>query len=308
MPTFFKSVKCDKYQSRRCRRSVQFDLPYQYERNCVPHGNQIVNMLNRYFKFMWITGSQGQKVDNKKKKNTIPLEIHIGLARAKFARERQEIPKLRAKCDELRKIADGFTQRYQYRQKLDMYCEINEIQTEIDNRQSTVREQEFEHMITPYMNAYTQRVEINDPTTGTPRNITVPGCGRKRETIDSYVQQYDATAIRQTTLINEYLVETQDEPPKLAINTRDVCPLCKEVLMLVNAKAIMTCSSCGYSVTYLDATMQSMSYNDDVEFSSFSYVQFTPLPKAFSYVFDMNSVVRAETNQSFQRVAPTGAS
>ena len=33
----------------------------------------------------------------------------------------------------------------------------------------------------------------------------------------------------------------------------------------------MTCPTCGYSVAYLDATMSSMSYNDDVEFSSFSY-------------------------------------
>ena len=41
--------------------------------------------------------------------------------------------------------------------------------------------------------------------------------------------------------------------------------------MLISAKAIMTCSKCGYSVAYLDATMSSMSYSDDVEFSSFSY-------------------------------------
>ena len=224
-----------------------------------------------FFEFMWVTGS-APKTENKKNNTNIPLETHISVARAKFVQEREEIPALRNKCNALRKTADNLTGRHQYRQKRDMYNEINDIQTEIDSRQSEVREHEFEQMIAPYMNAYNQRVEINETSTGTPRNITVPGCGRKRETIDSYVQQYDATAKRQMTLINEYLVETQNEAPKLAMNTRDECPLCKEVLMLVNSKAIMTCASCGYAVTYLDATMQSMSYNDDVEFSSFSYV------------------------------------
>ena len=66
-------------------------------------------------------------------------------------------------------------------------------------------------------------------------------------------------------------MEIGDTAPKLALHTRDECPLCRETLMLVNTKAIMTCPKCGYAVTYLDATMQSMSYSDDVEFSSFSY-------------------------------------
>lgn len=100
------------------------------------------------------------------------------------------------------------------------------------------------------------------------RNITVPG--KKRETTDTYVQQFDATASRQSTLVNEYLMETSGDPPKLALHTRDECPLCHDDLILVNANAVMTCKSCGYSVAYLDATMQSMSYSDDVEFSSFS--------------------------------------
>ena len=66
-------------------------------------------------------------------------------------------------------------------------------------------------------------------------------------------------------------METCNEPPKLALHTRDDCPLCQSTLMLVSAKAIMTCPKCGYSIAYLDATMSSMSYSDEVEFSSFSY-------------------------------------
>ena len=154
---------------------------------------------------------------------------------------------------------------------MDIDIEIEQLNEEISTRRNMTREHEYEQMIAPYLSAYNQRVEIDESTKDVPRNITAPGCGRKRETIDTYVQQYDATASRQTTLVNEYLMETENYPPKLALNTRDECPLCHGSLVLVSSKAVMTCKACGYSVAYLDATMQSMSYADDVEFSSFSY-------------------------------------
>ena len=39
----------------------------------------------------------------------------------------------------------------------------------------------------------------------------------------------------------------------------------------VGTRKAIACKECGYSVAYLDATMQSMSYSDGVEFSCFSY-------------------------------------
>ena len=43
------------------------------------------------------------------------------------------------------------------------------------------------------------------------KGITAPGCGKKRETIDAYVQQSNSTAIRQTAVVNEYLMQVSDE-------------------------------------------------------------------------------------------------
>lgn len=218
---------------------------------------------------MWATAVTKQV--EKKAKTTLPLEKHVANMRQYFVNQRLEIPALQQTVVELEKKYQEMDKRYQIRARKDIRDEINEINEEILIRKNMVREHEYEQMIAPYITAYNQRVEIDEVHKEVPRNITVPGCGKKRETIDTYVQQYDATASRQTTLINEYLMETSDEPPKLALNTRDECPLCHNSLTLVNTKAIMTCSSCGYSIAYLDATMQSMSYSDDVEFSSFSY-------------------------------------
>jgi hypothetical protein len=204
-------------------------------------------------------------------KQTLPLEKYLSNARAEFVEQRKQVPILLNEIEKLEKKKLTMTARYQIRMAKDTELLINELKKECEIRQSMQRENEYEQIISPYLNAYNQRVEISENSDSVPRNITAPGCGKKRETIDTYVQQYDATASRQTTIVNEYLMEVSDESPKLALHTRDECPLCNETLMLINSKAIMTCPSCGYAVTYLDATMSSMSYSDDVEFSSFSY-------------------------------------
>lgn len=219
---------------------------------------------------MWAT-SVTKFVDKRSKGTVVPLEKHVSNMRQYFQKQRQEIPLLESKIGDLNLSAEMLAKRFQTRMRKDIYDEVDELNREIETRKGMVREQEYEQMIGPYMSAYNQRVEILDTTNEFPRNITAPGFGNRRETIDTYVQQYDATASRQTALINEYLMETNDEPPKLALNTRDICPLCKGDLTLISVKSIMTCQTCGYSVAYLDATMQSMSYGDDVEFSSFSY-------------------------------------
>jgi ribosomal protein S27AE len=202
---------------------------------------------------------------------TLPLEKYLANARLEFQEQRKEIPKLLREVQTLKKKTEAMTHRYQIRIVKDTQLHIKELEKEVEIRQSMQRENEYEHIIAPYLNAYNQRVEISQAKNDIPRNITAPGCGKKKETIDSYVQQYDATATRQNAIVNEYLMQVSDESPKLALHTRDDCPLCNETLMLINSKAIMTCPKCGYSVTYLDATMSSMSYSDDVEFSSFSY-------------------------------------
>ena len=134
------------------------------------------------------------------------------------------------------------TARHEVRVRKDIELEIKELREEIETRVSMSGEHEYELMIAPYMNSYNQRVEVDEPA-GSAAQHHRAGCGRQRETIDMCVQQYDATASGQTTLINEYLMESDRQPAKMTLNMRDECPLCKGVLMLISAKAIMACSS-----------------------------------------------------------------
>ena len=201
---------------------------------------------------MWATSAP--KAIEKKSKAILPLEKYTANARQSFAEKRAEVPKLRATAKDIRKKCNQMQQRYHKRMRADLLRKADEIDAEADIRESMSREHAYEQMIAPYLKAYNQRVEIQEPK-DVPRNITAPGCGKQRETIDNYIQQHDATASRQNKVINEYLMETTNDVPKLALHTRDECPICNADLMLMNTKSIMTCQKCGYSVTYLDATM-----------------------------------------------------
>ena len=140
---------------------------------------------------MWATGVT--KHIEKKSKTTLPLEKHIANMRNFFVQQRHEIPELQKKVEELKIKKSKMTKRFQYRMKLDVDIEIAAILEEIEVRKSMSREHEYEHMIAPYMTAYNQRVEIEDSCKEMPRNITAPGFGKKRETIDTYVQHRQRT-------------------------------------------------------------------------------------------------------------------
>ena len=193
---------------------------------------------------MWATAVP--KTIEKKNKTTLPLEKYLTHARHEFLEQRKEVPALLKKAEHLKTVEETLNQRFQIRLKKDTAKMIQDIEKEAETRLSLQRETEYEQRIAPYLSAYNQRVEISENSSEQPRNITAPGAGKKRETIDMYVQQSDATASRQTAIVNEYLMQVSDEPPKLALHTRDDCPLCHCTLMLVSSKAIITCPKCGY--------------------------------------------------------------
>ena len=218
---------------------------------------------------MWAT--DGCKKQGKKSSTTLPLDKYVANQRGELKRQYDEVPELQKHLEALTQRAGSMLARHELRQRKDIEREMEVTRKEIEVRLSRVREEDYERCVAPYMQAYMERVEFQEATADSSRNISCPGSSRRKETIDSYVIESDATAKRQTAIVNEYLSEMNMQAPKIAVHTRDSCPICSEKLLLVAARAIMVCGECGYSVTYLDSTMSSMSYNDEVEFSSFSY-------------------------------------
>ena len=51
----------------------------------------------------------------------------------------------------------------------------------------------------------------------------------------------------------------------------DECPHCNQQMVMIPSTALLSCTQCGRSKPYLDATSASTAYGEEVEFSNFSY-------------------------------------
>jgi hypothetical protein len=163
----------------------------------------------------------------------------------------------------MRGEADGMAQRWQRRRRLDLLRRAEELEEEAAARESMAREHDFERTVVSYLRIYHQRGEATSVASAT----------RKSDTIEAYVRHTDLTAQRRTVIFDEYLTQMNCAPAKVAMTARDECPRCEAgpKLLLCAARSVMSCSACGYSVTYLDATSTSTSFDEMIEFSQYSY-------------------------------------
>ncbi|RPF81712.1 MAG: hypothetical protein CBC65_002180 [Rhodothermaceae bacterium TMED105] len=189
------------------------------------------------------------------------LEEHIASKRAALVQERQGACELKKSAQNLREEASRMNRRWEKRKAADANERADALEREAEIRESMVREHEYESTVVTYLRMYHQRVESTPPI----------AASRKSDTIEAYVRQTDMTGQRQAAILDEYLVQMNQAPPKVAMAARDDCPRCSVKLLLCTAKSIMTCPECGYAVTYLDATSSSTSFDEVVEYSQYSY-------------------------------------
>jgi len=179
--------------------------------------------------------------------------VHIAAKRKELLEARAQVPAMRRRVLELRAEADLPAPQWEYRRKQDLRREADSLEEEANVRASMIREYEFEASVTAYLRTYHQRVKGE-------------GSG-----VAAFVKGADATRQRQDSIVDEFLTENHRAPPRVAMAARDECPRCKTSLLLLAAKSIMTCSQCGYAITYLDATSSCTSFDEVIDFSSYSY-------------------------------------
>jgi hypothetical protein len=192
----------------------------------------------------------------------LTLEEHIAAKRAVLVRARQEAPELRARAEALRARAEGTAGRWLVRAAADLRREAAELDAEAAVRESMQREHEFETTVVTYLRTYYQR----PATAGGAADAS-----RKSDTIEAYVRHHDLSGQRRAAILDEYLTQMEQAPPKVAMSARDECPCCNVKFLLCSSKSTMSCPRCGYSVAYLDATSTSTSFDESIEFSPYSY-------------------------------------
>lgn len=214
-----------------------------------------------------------------KKKFAVPISLSleelINKKRKRFEEERDEIPALRRRVEELRQAAEQKTCRYQHRIRADMLREADSIDREIDIRRSRVRDMEFDIGARRYIDQCQTRCSKQRPNEprrrvdDSSRIITVPGVCT--ETAQRFSSTMADNELKRQAIVHEFLMEHDGKAPKLALRARDDCPFCQVGLLMNTVKSMLICTKCGYTLPYLDSTTQNMSYSDDYDFSTFSY-------------------------------------
>lgn len=191
----------------------------------------------------------------------ISLEDHIACRRKRLVEERERVGELQDRVLEYRREAGRLTQRWQVRQRRDLERRAEELEKEIEVRRSMKREHDFESTVVTYLRMYHS---ADAPAAKS-------GGRAKKESITAYVKDSGRAQQHKSIILDEYLSDMNQAPPKVAMATRDECPKCCEKLLVCSSRAIMSCAKCGYCVTYLDATSASTSFDEVVEYSQYSY-------------------------------------
>lgn len=188
------------------------------------------------------------------------LDEHIAAKRRSLVAARENVPALKRTIQALEEKTTLLTVRYQVRQRRTCAERIAALKCEVDTLLSMSREHAFERTVVRYMRAY----HASDC-------IGKKAFDSKDDAIKSLVKDRGLASQHRSVILDEYLSDMNEAPPKVAMATRDECPKCNVKLLLTSSRSIMSCPSCGYCVTYLDATSTSTSFDEVVEYSQYSY-------------------------------------
>jgi Zn-finger nucleic acid-binding protein len=177
----------------------------------------------------------------------LSLEDHVNKRRRQLIEEREEVPSLKKRAEEIEERAMGMTRRWEHRKKTCLLHRADGIREECRARLSMEREHKLERQTSLYSKFYNESSRCKK---------------------GAYVVK--------DLIMDEFLTDVNNAPPKVRMSRKDVCPRCTDVPLQHNvAQSLMTCPNCGYTATFLDASTTATSFDDNVEFAQYSYKRVT---------------------------------
>ena len=182
---------------------------------------------------------------------TLNIDKIVRERREELEREEEMLPSVLADAEKLSLLATQCEgKRHLHRRRLDLLEEVRRLRERAERIRSKASLREFEEECSPFLSMY--------------HRITHREERRRANSVDEVVNP-------RAEVVHEFLSSVMRQKPRISIERKDSCPRCGEAMRLMQAKSVITCVSCGYCSTYLDSTTSSLSYGDDVEFSTFSY-------------------------------------
>lgn len=185
------------------------------------------------------------------------IHQHIEQRREELRARRLQLPEMERRRALLEETRDALSARRHVRRRADLQLAIAQLAAEIEEVVADRPLAEFERSIVPFTEAYARcsgasRRRVGAPTLGRPA-------------------PHERPTQTQADIVALYLAEVHKEPLPASVEAADVCPSCSAAMVVVPARAMLACSACGRSATYLDATSSSLAYDDQLEMVTFTY-------------------------------------
>jgi len=187
------------------------------------------------------------------------------------------------------------TQRYQYRERLDALERRQVIETELEDIQYGVYLTKFDELVAPYyktlkfidlepgevnkttiLKVHSQQVAAADaqPTTSTTTSTSSTNVHHDGNNKSVVLQDAATTGEMYEKQVQQELqsvLQDNNTVMKVYMSNCDMCPKCQKPLVIMSAGAIMGCTQCKQTQTFIQATSSRIAYGEEVEFTSFSY-------------------------------------
>lgn len=211
--------------------------------------------------------NRGKRKRNGAAATSLPptLETYLERARVNLDTQRKRLPDLTHELSEMRETLEHLRRSNcpVKRKVWDLERQIKKMEKHIFSLRDGTSVRHLQDTAKPYLDRDNQQRMFSAMQKAIPKRKAY----NSRKTLMDYVHA-DSD---QHLIYQEFLQRIENVPPTIQIKNRDECPHCDVGLILVAKSANLVCIVCGYSIPFLDATSNAMSYGDEIEFPTFSY-------------------------------------
>lgn len=216
------------------------------------------------------------KSNNATNASVVPNSINdaISLKRKEIANIKALVPTWKAERVKLQAHHKTFTDIHQFYERKEVELQILQLTTNIADVECGNVEKAFEREIKPFLAAEVKRKERAYKTAYEKKmeSKALPVHRRKRSTSKNiHVQTTAFQSGNDTSVLDDFNAFYNISGPSIYMMVGDDCPNCGSTMRRLPHEALLSCESCGVCSTYVDASSNSLGFNDEVEYSQFSY-------------------------------------
>ena len=176
--------------------------------------------------------------------------------RSEFDDSKLCLSELKKIVDNLKRKIETLTGRHQIREKLKIKNELDNLEKLVQDIEENQTRESFEKKANVYIQKY---------------DITCTGNVNAAQIFNRNGGKCEAPHQVSKNLAEEFRAEIENENNQIETISREICPNCQVLLILISQEYRLGCPQCGLSKPYLESTSAAMAYGNEVEFAVYHY-------------------------------------